>query len=391
MTTRLSDIVLTAAGGLRARRTRVALSSAGIALGIATIVSVVGISASSRAAVLRQLDRLGTNLLTVQPGRAVGGDAPVLPTAAPSMVSRIPTVQRVTAVSQVDATVHRNDKLPAADTGALIVTAAHADLLEALGASVAQGRFLDAALERYPTAVLGSAAAVQLGVDRTDGSVQVLIGGTWFAVVGILDPVPLVGDLDRAALIGYPEAQALTGADPTPTAIYVRVAPEHVPAVEGVLAATANPAHPNTVSVARPSDALAARAAAKTAFTGLLLGLGAVALLVGALGIANVMVVAVLERRSEIGLRRALGATRTAIGAQFLTEALLLAVLGGTLGVVAGAAVTRVWAGHQQWPSQLPPAGIAAAIAASAAAGALAGLLPAVRAARLTPTEALRT
>jgi putative ABC transport system permease protein len=385
------DLLHVATEALRARRGRIALSAVGIAIGIATMVTVVGISQSSRADLLAQLDRLGTNLLTVTPGRDPSGGTATLPLTAPSMLARIAPVHDITAIAQLDATVRRSDRIPEADTGALTVAAAPTNLLDTLHATLARGRYLDPALERYPTVVLGAAAAQQLGIDLTDGQAQLFINNQWFTVVGILRPVPLISDLDRSVLVGYPEATHLTGVPPPPTTIYLRANPDDVPAVQAVLATTANPAHPGTVSVSRPSDALAARAAAKTTLTTLLVGLGAVALLVGGLGIANVMIVAVLERRAEIGVRRALGATRSAIAGQFLTEALLLAVLGGLLGTLAGSLATHAWAHHQHWPTNIPPAALGLAILAAATVGTIAGLIPAARASRLSPTEALRT
>jgi len=384
------DVVTVAAAGLRTRRTRVLLSAGGVAVGIAAVVAVIGVSASSRADLLSQLDRLGTNLLTVQPGRDPGGGDAAIPATAPAMIARIAPVLHVTAVAQLDATVRRTDRIPAADTGGITVAAARTDLLTTLNVTVAHGRFLDPALEQYPTVVLGAEAADQLGIDQTDGRSQVFLADRWFTVVGILQPVPLVGDLDRAALIGYPAAHALLGHDPPPTTIYLRANPDDVLSVAAVLARTANPAHPNAVSVGRPSDVLTARAAAKTALTSLFVGLGAIALLVGGLGIANVMVVAVLERRHEIGVRRALGATRLAIATQFLTEALLLSALGGATGVVAGSAVTIAWTAQHGLVLALPAGALFVALFAAIIVGAIAGLLPAARAGRLAPTDALR-
>jgi putative ABC transport system permease protein len=383
------DVLRVGGVGLRTRRLRAALSALGIAIGIAAMVAVLGISESSKSDLISTLDRLGTNLLRVSPGQTIVGDDAELPEEAGSMIGRIGPVESVSAVEQVEATVRRTDYIPEEETGGISVMAADTDLLTTLGATVRRGVYLDAAKARYPAVVLGSTAAERLGIDEP--GVNVWLGERWFTVVGILDPVELDPGLDSAALIGLPIAEELFGAEGSATTIYVRANPDELDDVRRVLGATANPEHPEEVDVSRPSDALEARAAAKTAFTSLFLGLGAVALLVGGVGIANVMVISVLERRSEIGLRRALGATKGHVRLQFLTESLLLAGLGGAVGVVLGTLITVVYASNRGWdtatPWYVPIGGITAALAI----GAVAGLYPAMRAARLAPTEALRS
>jgi putative ABC transport system permease protein len=354
------------------------------------MVAVLGISESSKADLLAQLDRLGTNLLQVAPGQSFLGESARLPESAPAMLGRVAGVEAVAAVRTLDGlTVRRTDLIDPAETGGLAVAAADPRLARTVAARVRRGRFLDTATARYPTVVLGAGAAEQLGIDDT-GS-RVFIGGRWFTVIGILAPVTLAPALDSAALVGFGAAERLFGEERDASTIFVRAAPDAIEAGTGdLLAATSNPERPEEVEVSRPSDALEARAAARTAFTSLFLGLGAVALLVGGVGIANVMVISVLERRSEVGLRRALGATRRHVGAQFACESLLLAAVGGTAGVALGAVVTAGYAGSRDWSTVVPPAALAGGVAAALLIGAVAGVYPALRAARLSPTDALR-
>jgi putative ABC transport system permease protein len=384
-----ADAARLASVGLRTRRLRAVLSALGVSIGIASMVAVLGLSESSRAGLLADLDRLGTNLLRVEPGeQLLSGDEAELPAWAGGAVGRLDGVQRTASVRSLDVTVRRSDRIPPEETGGLGVMAADPSLAATLGATVLRGRFLDAATERQPAVVLGSVAAERLGVTRP--GVQVFIGGRWWTVVGILAPVELDSGLDRAALVGFPAAERLLGEKRSASTIYLRADEDRVAAVQSLLPSAASPEAPEEVRVSRPSDALEAKAAAEGAFTGLLLGLGAVALLVGGIGIANTMVISVLERRGEIGLRRALGATRGDVRTQFLGEALLLAGLGGGAGVVAGALATAGYASARGWAVVVPPEAAVGGVAAALLIGALAGLYPASRAARLAPAEALR-
>ncbi|MEV0597312.1 ABC transporter permease [Nonomuraea cavernae] len=385
----VADVLRVGASGLRARPTRVVLSALGIAIGIATMIAVVGISSSSREQLLRQLDRLGTNLLTVTPGQTMFGEEAKLPTSALAMVERIGPVRTAAATGGTDATVRRTRHIPEAVTGGIAVQATTTGLLSTLEGAVVKGAWLNAATERRPAVVLGAESARRLGLART--GVQVWMGGRWFTVIGILGPMPLAPEIERSALVGFPAAEEFLGFDGHPTTLYERSADESVEAVRAVLPRTVNPENPEEVTVSRPSDALAAKAAAAGAFTNLLLGLGAVALLVGGVGVANTMVISVLERCREIGLRRSLGATRGQVRVQFLSESLLLSALGGVVGSVFGALATTGYALARDWPPVVPPWAIGGAIGATLLIGTIAGIYPAMRAARLSPTVALTT
>ncbi|MGO9179334.1 MAG: ABC transporter permease [Candidatus Limnocylindrales bacterium] len=386
-----ADLLRVGTAGLRTRRMRTLLTAIGIGIGIAAMVAVLGISESSQAGLLSELDQLGTNLLTVSPGQKLFGGAATLPLTAPAMIARVGPVQAEAQTAPVSANVFKTDQIPSIETGGLSVLAASTDLVTTLRGALAAGVFLNGANARYPAVVLGAQTAQYLGITGVYPSVEIQLGGYWFTVVGILQPVALAPELDRTALIGFPVAESLFGIDGSAGTIYVRTDPTQVTNVAQVLAGTANPQNPNEVQVTRPSDVLAARAAAAGAFTALFLGLAAVALVVAGVGIANVMLMSVLERRSEIGLRRALGATRTHIALQFLAEALVLAVAGGILGVLAGVGAAAAYASTQHWQIVLPLDATAGGLAAALAVGAIAGLYPAARAARVSPTEALRT
>ncbi|HKZ15370.1 MAG TPA: ABC transporter permease [Solirubrobacterales bacterium] len=388
------DLLRLATVGLRTRKLRAALSVLGISIGIASLVAVLAISETSKADLLAKIEGLGTNLLTVGPGESLFGERTKLPATAGGRISLLGGVESSAAVTQVDgATVRRSSYVPPEITGGIFVAATDPGLLRTLEGTTASGRFVDRATERYPAVVLGAKAAQRLGVPGVDGLDQVFIAGRLFTVVGILDPLPLVPELDSAALIGYPAAARYFGTDRSPSKIYVRAqdGEARVRAAAALLPRAADPWGPEEVAVSRPSDALEAQAAAEGAFTSLFLGLGAVALLVGGIGIANVMIISVLERRSEVGLRRALGARRRHIAVQFLGESFVLGIAGGVAGVLLGIGATGAYAAYEGLTLLVPQAAVAGGLAAACLLGAVAGLYPAMRASRLTPTEALAT
>ena len=388
----LSDLVRTATVGIRSRKTRAGLSAIGIMIGIASIVGILGLSESSKSELLARLDRLGTNLLTVEPDGGFGRGDGNLPADAASMISRITPVEATSMVSFVEGVnVYKNDLIPEGKTGGISVQAVDSKLLNVLAGSLADGIWFDDAKSAFPTVVLGSVAAERLGVREVTGLQPLWLGEQWFIVIGILTTFELAPDLDRAALVGHSAAETYLDHENLPTRVVVRVDPRRVDQVTTVLSATANPEFPEEVVVDRPSEALEAAEAAEDTLTTLFVGLGSIALLVGGVGIANVMVISVIERRGEIGLRRALGATRRHIASQFLGEALLLALMGGVGGVIVGITATAVYANVKGWALIVPPIAIVGGLGAALLIGGVAGLYPATRAARLSPTEALRT
>jgi len=384
-----ADLLRLASHGLRAHPLRVVLSALGIAIGIGAMLAVVGISASSRAELNRQLDALGTNLLTAQPGTSFTGEVATLPEEAPAMIARLPAVQAVSSVGMLDLKAYRHNHIPSIQTGGIAVYAATIDLPQTLGAVIAAGSWLDAARAEYPAVVLGSRAATRLGIGARHIGLQIWLGERWATVTGILEPIALASSLDFGVFIGWPAAARYFDIDADITTIYVRAAPAEVENVAALLGRAAHPGKSNEVQVTRPSDMLAAQAAADLAFTGLLVGLGAVALLVGGIGVVNTMVISVLERRAEIGLRRSQGATRSHIRMQFLSEALLLSSLGGGAGVVIGTLVTAVYSALQDWPLAMPLWALTGGMFSTLLIGGAGGLYPALRAAKLAPTEAL--
>ncbi|HWB21698.1 MAG TPA: ABC transporter permease [Gaiellaceae bacterium] len=396
-----SDWLRVASVGLRARPLRAALSALGIAIGTAAIVGVLGLSSSSQAGLIAEINKLGTNLLTVEAGQKLTGGPAQLPREAPARLTLLDDVHQVadTALMQ-EMYVYRSSIVPVGETGGIQVRATSLNLLSVLGTGIARGEWLNAGTAREPVAVLGALAAQQLGIDQIQPGEQIWLGGQWFSLAGILQPSPLTPEIDVSALIGYPAAERYLGyvsivdgeqAAGPPSTIYIRAATGHEAAVQSLLGQTADPSAPYEVNVSQPSDVLTARAAAAGAFDSLFLGLGVVALIVGAVGVANIMIISVLERRSEIGLRRALGATKAQIRTQFLAESILLAAIGGVVGVLAGAAATAVYASSKSWDVVIPFEAWSGGIVSAILIGALAGLMPAVRASRLPPTVALRT
>lgn len=367
------------------------MSALGIAIGVAAMIAVISIPASSNKALADQIAALGPNLLVTKPGQTLFAEPAKLPETSVGMAGRIGPVTGASATGSVKSTVRRNDQIDAGETSGLAVLTTKPDLLGVLNGTLHSGKFIDAASAKFPAVVLGSVAATRLGIDHIDPAhpPQVWIEGQWFTVIGILNAMPLAPEVERAVLVGWDVAKEKLGFDGHPTTLYVRAQDAKVQDVRDILAATVNPHHPEEVQVSLPSEALAAQKLVDESYSALFLALGGVALLVGGVGVANTMVISVLERRREIGLRRALGATRRQIRGQFLAESVLLSGLGGIVGVVIGIAVTAGYSLSQNWPAVLPPLALVGGVGISALVGAIAGAYPAMRAARLPPTSAL--
>jgi putative ABC transport system permease protein len=395
-TLRPADLLRTATVGLRARKLRAMLSGLAVAVGIAAVVSVLGITRSSESALLAEIDQTGTNMLTVTNGQDLSGQEVELPQQASGMIGRTQGVRQVAPTAALSAySIYRTDKMPRYASNGLGVRACDQRLLAATRGTMRQGTFLTAVTARYPVAVLGYQAAVALGVTKPGTRIWVAspgsITGTWLTVTGILNTVPLAQEIDTSVLVGFPDAARFFGYDGHPSRIYVSSVTDQTAQTAALLATAAWPDHPDQVQVSRPSDALTARIAVQNSGTTLFVGLGAIAILAGGLGIANVMVISVLERRAEIGLRRSLGARRGHVGVQFLTEAVLVSAAGGVTGAIIGSVVTLAVAASRHWAAAIPASGVGGGLAVAVAAGALAGCYPALRAARLSPADALRS
>ena len=387
---KIKDLFFVALYGVRARRGRAALTSIGIGIGIAAIVAVTGISASGRADLLATLESLGTNLIKASPQAGFFGTQEKLPDGVVGMVERIGPVEEVTSTTQTDLIVRRSDFISEFEGGGISTIVTSPELLQVVGGNLIEGRFIQDGLSNIPVTVLGSVTASRLGINTLETPIKILIGNEWFGVVGILDELKIHPDLDRSVFIGYGVAKTLFDIDKEPTTIYVRANPTYIEDVVEVIAPSMNPENPDQVQVSRPSDALEAQEAADAAFTNLLLGLGSVALLVGGVAIANVMVMSVLERRMEIGVRRSIGATRREIRYQFLLESIVLSGIGGLEGVVLGTGVTLGYTNYTDIVFSIPVSQVLGAILLALLIGAISGVYPAIKASKIQPAEAVR-
>ena len=387
---RTRDLFFVAVYGVKARKGRAALTSIGIGIGIAAIVAVSGIAASGSADLLSTLESLGTNLVKASPQAGFFGTQEELPEGVIGMVERIGPVEEVTSTTQTDLLVRRSNFISEFEGGGISTIVTSSELLNVIGGKLSEGRFITDGLSDLPVTVLGSVTAKRLGITNLSKPTKILIDDEWFGVIGIVEELKIHPDLDRSVFIGYGAAKILFDINEEPTTIYLRANPTFIEDVVEVIAPSMNPENPDQVEVSRPSDALEAQQAVEASFTNLLLGLGSVALLVGGVAIANVMVMSVLERRMEIGVRRSIGATRREIRYQFLLESIVLSGIGGLVGVMLGSLITLAYTNYTNIVFSIPVWQILGAVVLALLIGAISGVYPAIKASKIQPAEAVR-
>lgn len=399
-----SDLFAEALAGMLQRPGRAALTALGTVLGVAAFVAVVGLTGTAGGQISKRFTALAATTVTVEDTGGTGSDSAedLAPDSFPRDAdSRVAAIDGVSAAG-VWWTVDDQGKIPvtglpipgARDPGGMPIVAASPGMLRAARASVREGRlydeFHDSRAERV--VLLGAAAAEQLGIASLTGQPAIFIGGTPYTVVGIVKDVARETDLLFSVIVPRGTAERFLGqpgADRRPTML-VETRPGAVAVVGAQLAVALRPDAPELFKVITPPDPTQLRDQVSSDLGVLFLLLAGVCLVIGAVGIANTTMVAVLERVPEIGLRRALGARPRHIAGQFLVESAAAGTAGGLVGTSLGVIVVVLVALARQWTAVLAPAAVLPAPFIGTIIGVLAGLYPAVKAARIEPVEALR-
>jgi len=384
---RASDIIAAGIDMVRRAPGRSLMSSLGICLSVAAVLATIGIAASSRADVLAVLDQYGTGVLIAKPGEATLGGEATLPTWGPAATLRLDGVYNAGPLTDLDATIQRNHSTD--QRNALHAYATNHNWFQTINAHLDTGRLFTDNTDLRQT-VVGANAATTLGINATNitTGLEIRIGDHDFHIVGILKPLPLHPDLDRGVYITTNAATPL-GYKTTPTAIYIDTNPDHIDDTRQTIARTLNPTRPNEITMSRPSDTLTARTQIDTTLTAIGITLAATMLLTGIANITNTANLMLHQRRKEIGLRRALGATRIHIAAQFIAESAITTAIGALAGTAIGILATLATATHQHWPPPLPLNLTTLPLATAPTAGPLAAIPTATKAAKLDPTTAL--
>jgi macrolide transport system ATP-binding/permease protein len=391
------DLAAEAVAALLARPARVGLTVLGTVIGLGALVATLGLSKTAANQIVGRFDALAATDVVMSPStRAGGAGATVLPWDAESRLRRLHGVAAAGTLSDVNVrgalvrSVPINDPL-AAGAVQLPMKAASPGLFAAVHARLATGRLFDAGHSRRAdhVLVLGPNAAHRLGIARVDEQPAVFIGDRLYAVIGLLAGVRRQASLMGAAIM--PEGTARREFSlPAPALAQIETRIGAVDLIARQAPVALNPADPSLLKVAAPPDPRLLRGAVKNDLNALFLLLGGVSLLVGAIGIANVTLVSVLERVGEIGLRRALGAARRHIAAQFLLESTAMGLAGGVIGASLGTLVIVGVSAAKTWTPVLDPWVPLGAPLLGAVIGLLSGTYPSLRAASLEPVEALR-
>jgi putative ABC transport system permease protein len=387
------DLLSVAWTGLTARRVRTLLIMVGPVVGVAAMVCAIGLTESAKGSLQAQLAKLGTNLIVAQAGGTFGSQNPTFPNNAVQRVRAISSVESAAATTNMSAVA----ALPIQGASAYYeafpvpVRAADLNLPSVLNVPVIDGRWLNKADEQLhvDSVVLGEGIAKQYGY--LPGEVRTIeLNGVNFGVVGVLGPVPLDPDLDNAVFVTQWAAQNVFQTNGQPNQLYVRADPGTTQQTANAIPTAISLGGSDQTSTQVPSDVLQAAAQANTTLQEVALFAGLLALTVGGLGIANVMSISVIQRSSEIGIRRAVGHNRAKIGMQFLLESLFVGILGGTMGAILGVIIVYVVSAFAHWTAVVNYSQIPLWMALAVAVSAVAGLFPSIKAARLEPLETLR-
>lgn len=389
----LRDLLGVAWAGLAARRTRTLLIMLGPIVGVAAMVGAVGLTESAKGDLKATLSKLGTNLIVAKAGGTFGQQDPVFPEDAVDRARAVPTVTSAAATSELSGVIALPSEGSAEHFEAFPVPVQAADLAlpSVLQVPVRSGRWLNETDVSAGTraVVLGAGLAREYGV--VPGEIRTIrLDDIDYGVVGVLGPVALDPSLDNAVFLTQWAAEHDFGTEGKPSRLYIRSEEGRTEETAAAIPTAISLGGPDEVSTEVPTDVLAASARADETLQQTALFAGLLALAVGGLGIANVMSISVIQRASEIGIRRAVGHTRSRIASQFLLEALFVGLLGGLAGAVVGVAVVHGISALAGWVVVVSygriPIWMGLALAVSLAAGSA----PSVKAARLEPLETLR-
>jgi putative ABC transport system permease protein len=390
------ELIRLALSRLRSSRMRAALTMLGVIIGVASVVALVGVGQGTTSNITNSLSALGTNLLTISPTEMSSDGSTTLSLDDSASIAELTSVAGVAPEVSTALTVTAGDE--STDTTIVGTTDAYATVR---AYDVWQGTFLtDAAIDRdLRVAVLGASTAEDLGLDADDIGTEISIAGIPFRVIGILQPKggATFQDPDDQVMVPVGTVQKyFVGGDSVRT-IGVSVAPgADMDATNAEVTALLRELHDlaadddDDFSVFDQTQLLEAASSISGTLTLLLGGIASISLIVGGIGIMNIMLVSVRERTREIGIRKAIGARRRDILAQFLVEALTLSLLGGLIGICVGLGVSALIAGVAGWAFSFNPGTVVAAVLFSLAVGVVFGVWPARQAARLDPISALR-